>query len=79
MLTQRRKLLMYLRRTKFDLYAALISRLGLKDSYAPQVGSLGRPLACALLPCLGHPFHGSLSRVLFFGAMFLVCGQWASA
>lgn len=38
MLHQRRKLLMYLRRTKFDTYAALILRLGLKDSYAPQVG-----------------------------------------
>ncbi len=37
-LVQRRKLLTYLRRSKFDVYAALISRLGLKDSYAPQVG-----------------------------------------
>ncbi|GAB4814311.1 hypothetical protein N2152v2_001357 [Parachlorella kessleri] len=35
-LVQRRKLLTYLRRSKFDVYAALISRLGLKDSYAPQ-------------------------------------------
>eukprot|EP00887_Chlorella_sp_A99_P004975 scaffold4.g4975.t1 len=34
MLTQRRQLLQYLRRTKFDTYAALISRLGLKDNYA---------------------------------------------
>lgn len=34
MLTQRRQLLQYLRRSKFDTYAALISRLGLKDNYA---------------------------------------------
>lgn len=38
MLTQRRKLLTFLRRSKFDVYAALISRLGLKDTYSPQVG-----------------------------------------
>ena len=38
MLHQRRKLLMYLRRTSFDKYAVLISRIGLKDSYGPQVG-----------------------------------------
>jgi hypothetical protein len=36
MLNQRRKLLQYLRRSKFDKYAVLISRLGLKDSYGPQ-------------------------------------------
>ena len=36
MLAQRRSLLQYLRRTKFDTYAVLISKLGLKDSYAPQ-------------------------------------------
>ena len=36
MLTTRRQLLLYLRRTKFDTYAALISRLGLKDNYAAQ-------------------------------------------
>lgn len=37
MLTQRRCLLQYLRRTRFDAYAALISKLGLKDApYAPQ-------------------------------------------
>lgn len=35
MLNQRRKLLQYLRRSKFDAYAVLISRLGLKDSYGP--------------------------------------------
>ena len=44
MLHQRRKLLQYLRRTRFDSYAVLISRLGLKDSYGPQVGAAG----CAL-------------------------------
>ncbi len=36
MLNQRRKLLQYLRRSNFDKYAVLISRLGLKDSYGPQ-------------------------------------------
>ena len=36
MLNQRRTLLQYLRRSKFDMYAVLISRLGLKDSYGPQ-------------------------------------------
>ncbi|KAI3428583.1 hypothetical protein D9Q98_007405 [Chlorella vulgaris] len=36
MLNQRRSLLQYLRRSKFDKYAVLISRLGLKDSYGPQ-------------------------------------------
>ena len=36
MLTKRRTLLQYLRRTKFDDYAILISRLGLKDNYGPQ-------------------------------------------
>ena len=36
MLTQRRKLLQYLRRARFDAYAVLISRLGLKDAYGPQ-------------------------------------------
>ncbi|KAI7846253.1 hypothetical protein COHA_000233 [Chlorella ohadii] len=36
MLHQRRKLLQYLRRTSFDQYAVLISRIGLKDSYGPQ-------------------------------------------
>jgi hypothetical protein len=36
MLNQRRTLLQYLRRSKFDKYAVLISRLGLKDSYGPQ-------------------------------------------
>lgn len=36
MLNKRRSLLQYLRRTKFDAYAMLISRLKLKDTYAPQ-------------------------------------------
>jgi small subunit ribosomal protein S15 len=36
MLNRRRSLLQYLRRTKFDAYAVLISRLGLKDTFAPQ-------------------------------------------
>jgi small subunit ribosomal protein S15 len=36
LLNQRRKLLQYLRRSKFDKYAVLISRIGLKDSYGPQ-------------------------------------------
>lgn len=36
MLSQRRKLLEYLRRTDFDTYAKMLSRLGLKDTYAKQ-------------------------------------------
>jgi small subunit ribosomal protein S15 len=37
MLMQRRSLLQYLRRTRFDTYVALIRDLGLKDApYAPQ-------------------------------------------
>lgn len=36
MLAKRRSLLQYLRRTEFDAYASLISRLGLKDTYGPQ-------------------------------------------
>lgn len=35
-LSQRRKLLQYLRRTSFDSYAVLIARLGLKDNFAKQ-------------------------------------------
>lgn len=34
MLTQRRSLLQYLRRSNFDAYAMTISKLGLKDNYA---------------------------------------------
>lgn len=34
MLTRRRQLLQYLRRTRFDSYAVLLAQLGLKDSYA---------------------------------------------
>lgn len=36
LLNTRRSLLQYLRRTNFDAYAALISRLRLKDNYSPQ-------------------------------------------
>lgn len=36
-LNQRRKLLSYLRRDKFDRYAFVIHKLGLKDTYAKQV------------------------------------------
>lgn len=36
LLNRRRSLLQYLRRSNFDRYAVLISRLGLKDNYAPQ-------------------------------------------
>ena len=36
MLAQRRKLLQYLRRADFDAYARMLSRLGLKDTYAKQ-------------------------------------------
>lgn len=59
MLHQRRKLLQYLRRTSFDQYAVLISRIGLKDSYGPQVGAaLGHLPACTpagLLACACCP------------------------
>lgn len=40
MLARRRSLLQYLRRTRFDAYAMLIARLGLKDTYAKQVQRL---------------------------------------
>mmetsp|Transcript_35492 Transcript_35492/g.89495 ORF Transcript_35492/g.89495 Transcript_35492/m.89495 type:complete len:214 (+) Transcript_35492:121-762(+) len=36
MLNKRRKLLEYLRRTNFDIFATTLSRLKLKDNYAPQ-------------------------------------------
>lgn len=36
MLSRRRSLLQYLRRTKFDRYSVLLARLGLKDNYAKQ-------------------------------------------
>ena len=55
LLNRRRSLLQYLRRTDFDAYAALISRLGLKDNYAPQdrfsvrYKALARPVAAASL------------------------------
>lgn len=35
-LNQRRKLLQYLRRTDFDSYVSLITKLGLKDNYYPM-------------------------------------------
>jgi hypothetical protein len=37
MLSQRRKLLQYLRQSDFDAYTVLLVRLGLKDNYAKQV------------------------------------------
>lgn len=36
-LAQRRKLLTYLRTNDFDIYAVLLTRLGLKDNYEKQV------------------------------------------
>lgn len=36
MLSQRRKLLQYLRQSDFDAYTVLLVRLGLKDNYAKQ-------------------------------------------
>jgi small subunit ribosomal protein S15 len=55
MLAQRRALLQYLRRTRFDAYAALISRLGLKDSYGPQdrLSTRYRPAVAAPAPAGG--------------------------
>jgi hypothetical protein len=38
MLNQRRKLLAYLRRDNFPRYAFVLHKLGLKDTYAKQVG-----------------------------------------
>lgn len=62
MLTQRRKLLQYLRRSRFDAYAVLISRIGLKDAYGPQDrlssrykvcrGRLSRMGQCDSLVCM---------------------------
>lgn len=40
-LNQRRKMLAYLRRDNFPRYAFVIHKLGLKDTYAKQVGLLG--------------------------------------
>lgn len=37
LLNQRRKLLVYLRRTDFDNFGDVLSRLKLKDNYAPKV------------------------------------------
>jgi hypothetical protein len=37
MLSQRRKLLQYLRLSDFDAYTVLLVRLGLKDNYGKQV------------------------------------------
>ena len=45
MLTQRRKLLQYLRRKDFETYAMTISRLGLRDNYAKLV-SPSRQCCC---------------------------------
>ncbi len=36
LLTQRRKLLSYLRRSAFERYMFVLNRLGLKDTYAKQ-------------------------------------------
>jgi ribosomal protein S15P/S13E len=41
MLNQRRKLLAYLRRDNFPRYAFVLHKLGLKDTYAKQVGKQG--------------------------------------
>ena len=51
MLSQRRKLLQYLRRTDFDAYAGMLSKLGLKDTYAKQA----RP-GCGFASQGLHPF-----------------------
>ena len=37
MLADRKSLLQYLRRTRFEAYSVLIARLGLKDNFAKQV------------------------------------------
>jgi hypothetical protein len=46
MLAQRRKLLQYLRRSDFDAYAKMLSRLGLKDTYKKLVSRLCMPSLC---------------------------------
>ena len=56
MLSQRRKLLQYLRRTDFDAYAGMLSELGLKDTYAKQVRhgcSFALPSACVFEGAVG--------------------------
>lgn len=58
MLNQRRKLLQYLRRSRFDAYAVLISRLGLKDSYGPT-----DRLSQRYKPAVRVPAAGSSSGV----------------
>ena len=54
MLNQRRKLLVYLRRTNFDRFANTLSRLDLKDNYAPKVEWT---LSSSNLSSPSHPAH----------------------
>lgn len=77
MLHQRRKLLQYLRRTSFDKYAVLISRIGLKDSYGPQVGAAGGRLACVLRACcVAAALRGGCSGAdCCVMAAALICGH----
>ena len=48
MLNQRRSLLEYLRRKDFDVYAIVLSRLGLKDNYMKLVRVIGLHGRCVL-------------------------------
>ena len=63
MLTRRRKLLQYLRRSDFDTYSALILRLGLRDRYAKQV----------IQPCI-YIYLWSLNRLV--GSFGLLGVTW---
>ena len=54
MLNQRRSLLEYLRRTDFDTYAIVLSRLGLKDNYMQLVRTQSHSHTVTLK---GNPLH----------------------
>ena len=54
MLSQRRSLLQYLRKNRFEAYSVLIARLGLKDSFAKQVGFQDHRTPLAQLDELGQ-------------------------
>lgn len=61
MLTRRRKLLQYMRRSDFDAYSALLLRLRLRDNYAKQVRRLSFIEYC--------PLHVAM-------CFFIICLVW---
>ena len=65
MLTKRRKLLQYLRRTNFDRYSTLIVKLGLRDNYAKQVRDLTLRMQACTVTDVG-PGRGGRGRILSY-------------